>query len=149
MRCKSLYHIDTDTLITLNPKGMILEVKSGYTIDCRMEKTKFTVLYLLCISHPHVVSYEEITDILETVDIELKKKSGINAVIKELRAELKSYKVKNLISTIRGTGFVISNKWVEPTDAGSVSRRQILMNYIRKLCAQVSCNDSFKPGKSL
>jgi len=148
MRNKSLYHIDTDTLITLNPKGMILEVKREFSLTFRLDKTRFTALYLLCISHPHVVSYTEITDIMETVDIDLKSKKDINTVIKELKTELKSYQVKNLIIGIRGTGFAISNKWVEPTDIRSVSRRKILMNYIRKLCAQVTCSEGVKPGKN-
>jgi len=148
MRNKSLYHIDTDTLITLNPKGMILEVKKEFSLTFRLDKTKFTVLYLLCISHPHVVSYAEITEILETVDIELKSKKSINTLIKDLRAELKSYQIRNLIINIRGTGFAISNKWVEPTDVRSVSRRRIFMNYIRKLCEQVTCNEEAKSEKN-
>lgn len=142
MHNKSLYHIDTDTLINLNPKGMILEVKRDFSLTYKMEKTKFTVLYLLCISHPHIVSYEEITEILETVDIELKGKGAINTVVKELKAELRSYKVRNLIINIRKQGFAISNKWVEPTDVTSRSQRRSFMNYIRKLCAQVTCSEN-------
>lgn len=135
---KQLYHMGSDTLITLFPKGMILEVKQKYTLSYRMEKVPFSILFLLAISHPHVVQYKEISEVLESVDIELKDVDDISKNIKKLKKELKSYGVKKLIINVKGVGYAISNEWVEPQSLRANFRRGQLTNYIKRLCGLVT-----------
>lgn len=134
MDCKQLYHMDTNTLISLYPKGMILEIKRDYVTTYRLEKTKFAILLLLTISHPHVVTYQEISEVLESVDINITEISKLNKKVKGLQKELKSYGVKNLIITIKGIGYAISNKWIEPIGIPTRKKSNAFMRYIRKLC---------------
>lgn len=134
MDCKQLYHMDTDTLISLYPKGMILEVKKSYVTTYRMEKTKFAILLLLTISHPHVVTYQEVSEVLETVDIKIVDINKLSKKVKSLQKELKSYGIKNLIITIKGVGYAISNKWIEPIGIPTRKKNNAFMKYIRKLC---------------
>ena len=136
MECKQLYNIDTNTLIILYPKGMILEVRDSFIHAYPMEKERFTVLYLLGVSYPHVVTYTEIIDILSSVDIEIETKK-LKLLVKDLKKELRGYNVRNLIVSIKKTGYAISNKWVEPN---SVHERKDnkLINYVRRMCGIVA-----------
>jgi tetrahydromethanopterin S-methyltransferase subunit A len=138
MEVKQLYHIDNDTLISMYPKGMILEVKKEYTLTYRMDKLPFAILFLLSISHPHIVTYEEISDILESIDIELKDVDKINKKVVRLRKELKSYGVKHLIVSVKGVGYAISNKWVEPQSLKACFKNSQVSNYIKRLCGLVT-----------
>lgn len=138
MEVKQLYHIDSDTLISMYPRGMILEVKKGYTLTYRMEKRPFSILFLLSISHPHVVTYEEISDILDSIGIELKDVDKINKKVIKLKKELKSYGVKNLIVSVKGVGYAISNKWVEPQSLRACFKNNQVTNYIKRLCGLVT-----------
>lgn len=134
MKCKQLYHIDSNTLISLYPKGMILEVKKDFSITYRMQKSKFAILLLLAISHPHIVTYQEVSEILESVDIKVNDVSKLDKEIRKLKKELKSYNVRNLVISIKGVGYAISNKWVEPIGITTNKREKGFMDYIRKLC---------------
>lgn len=136
MECKQLYNIDTNTLISLYPRAMILEVRDSFIHSYPMEKERFTVLYLLSVSHPHVVTYAEIIDILTSVDIEVETKK-LKLLVKTLKQELRNYGVRNLIVSIKNTGYAISNKWVEPN---SVYERKDnkLINYVRRMCGIVA-----------
>jgi DNA-binding winged helix-turn-helix (wHTH) protein len=138
MNTKQLYHMASDTLITLHPKGMIVEVKSEFTLCYRMEKMPFSILFLLAISHPHIVTYKEISEVLESVNIELKDVDKIDKAIKVLKKELKSYGIKKLIIVVRGVGYAISNEWVEPQSLRANFKKGQITNYIKKLCGLVT-----------
>jgi len=138
MKTKQLYHINSDTLISLSPKGMILDVRQKYSITYRMKKVPFSMLFLLAISHPHVCTYKEISEVLSSVDIDLSDVKQINKCIKELKADLKSYGVKKIIVNVKGVGYAISNEWVEPQSLKTNFKTNNIQEYIKKLCGVVT-----------
>lgn len=133
MKCKQLYNVNKDILISLYPKDLVLEVKKDFATAYHLDKTNFTILYALAISHPHVVTYEEISKILDSVDIELKEFTLITKQLQLLKKELMSYGINNLIISIRGVGYAISNKWVEPNSITHKQVRRSFSSMFRKI----------------
>lgn len=133
MKCKQLYNINKDVLISLYPKDLVLEVKKDFSTAYHLDKTNFTILYALAISHPHVVTYEEISKILDSVDIELKEFDELNKQVQFLKKELTTFGVNKLIISIKGIGYAISNKWVEPNSITHKAPRRNFLNSFRKI----------------
>jgi DNA-binding winged helix-turn-helix (wHTH) protein len=133
MSSKQLYHIETNTLIILYPKGMILEVRCRHNAIYNMDKTAFSILYLLCISHPHLVKYDEILEILESIQITDMDVTKLDKEVTKLKKYLKKCGVKNLIINIKGMGYTISNSWVEPGAIRNKTTKNKFSTYFKKI----------------
>jgi len=129
---KRLYNIETDTLITLYPKSMVIEVKRDFIQSYHLNKTDFTILYLLVILHPGIVTYQDFFYAFSKAGIDISSNKDIDKIIIKLRKELRSYKVKNFIIKIKKTGYAISNKWIEPSEATEIKRKQKFLKVIKK-----------------
>ncbi|MCE2992295.1 MAG: hypothetical protein LW825_05180 [Candidatus Jidaibacter sp.] len=114
MSARQLYNIETDTLITLNPKNLGLGVKGVYSQCYFLKKEDFAILYFLCISRPHVVGYKDFSRAFEDIGIQYPGNKKFDKNISNFKKLLVSYGVKDLIVKVRGYGYVISNKWVPP-----------------------------------
>lgn len=134
MEFKQLYNIETDILITLHRKGMILEVRSAFTQTHRLDKLNFTILFLLAISHPYMVSYEEIIQVLEAVNINtIQKHKDVDSKISNLKKDLHKLGIKNLVIKYKKIGFAISNKWIEPGQINTNPTDRKFLQYFKRL----------------
>ena len=128
---KQLYNIETDTLVTLYRKNMILEVKHDFTQIYHLKKTEFAIIYLLAISHPHIVNYKDFLHVLESLGEDILLIKQLDKLISVLKKELKSYGVKDFIIKVKRTGYAISNKWVVPSSPEAKSGQHFL-KFVKK-----------------
>jgi DNA-binding response OmpR family regulator len=122
---------------------MILEVRQSFSHTHPLAKDKFIILYTLFLSHPHMLTYGEILDVLATVDLDIRKVTELKKLVKALKLELQLYGVNKLIISIKNNGYAISNKWVEP-DKIKEPKDSKLLNYVRRMCgiaANMANND--------
>lgn len=111
-----LINIETDTLISLYPKGMVLEVKNSFVQRYYLSKERFVFLYFLVQYRPHAVNYKELTSIFESVDKHFLHRKDMDKSILALKKELKSYGVSDFIVKVKKVGYCVSNKWVPPQE---------------------------------
>ncbi|MDF3048314.1 MAG: hypothetical protein K0R73_1432 [Candidatus Midichloriaceae bacterium] len=137
MSARQLYNIETDTLITLNPKNLGLGVKGVYSQFYFLKKEEFVILYFLCISRPHTVSYKDFAEALEDMGICYPGNKKFSKDILGFKRLLFSYGVKDLIVKVRGRGYKISNKWVPPElhrKEGRKSRFTKVIRLVQTVC---------------
>jgi hypothetical protein len=115
----SFYHMDTDVLLTLDVGSSHLYIEycresKGKTI--KLSETKFSLIYLLWISHPEVVPYDEFIYTLTKVGIDVRTTEQLHTKISALKKKLITYGVCDFIVNVRNRGYVISPNWVIPKD---------------------------------
>jgi DNA-binding winged helix-turn-helix (wHTH) protein len=115
MTTKCLYNLEDQTLIILNPKGMILDVKKDTHLVYKLSKKDFAIIYLLTISHPDIVRLKEFNLVLGEIGIEFKNHTVLQNDIKRIKKELQSFGINKFIIKIKRVGYAISNIWVEPS----------------------------------
>jgi hypothetical protein len=149
---KQLYNIETDTLITLYPKPMVLEVKQDFIQTYHLDKFNFTVIYLLAVSRPNIVTYQDFFHAFNKIDIDIKSQKPLDLLIIKLKKELKDYSIKDFIIKIKKTGYTISNKWVEPCSMMQSKRNQKFLKIMQRLIPAfgirvIQCPDKYVLGQ--
>ena len=129
MSARQLYNIETDTLITLNPKNLGLGVKGVYSQFYFLKTEEFAILYFLCVSRPYAVRYKEFAKALEDIGICYPGNKKFNKDISDFKKLLLSYGVKELIVKVRGYGYKISNKWLPP----ELHKKEVNKNRFNKI----------------
>jgi DNA-binding winged helix-turn-helix (wHTH) protein len=136
--CKQLYNLETHVLISLYHKTQSIEVRHQFSQTYFLNTKEFAVLFLLALSHPKIVSYMEVIKALNVYGIKIKDEKDLKSIVNKLKITLLSFKVTNLIIHIRKTGYVISNKWVEPTEYEDKRLFNKILKYFKKLSAQLT-----------
>ncbi len=131
MESKQLYSLETNTLLTLHPKTLTIEVRQQFSQLYYLETNEFAVLYLLAECRPRVRTYSDIISSLPNIEIASKKE--LMAGMTKLRSKLLSFKVKNLIVHARGKGYAISDKWLEPAECEDNKMFNNILKYFKRL----------------
>lgn len=116
MKTVFLVNIEDETLISLDPKGLVLEVKESFSHVHYLSKEHFAFLYFLAQSRPHAVHYKQLKEIFDVIDVHFENRKMLDKDISNFKRELRSYGVRNLVEKVKKVGYCISNKWVSPEE---------------------------------
>jgi DNA-binding winged helix-turn-helix (wHTH) protein len=135
MDYKQLYNLEDDTLLTLYPSILRMEVKSEFVQNYQLDAISFTIIFLLCATKPAIVTYKELIEILAKIGVSLNNSRDLEYFIHSLQKRLSTYRVKNLIIHIKRKGYGISRDWVDPIEA---KKRRRLIQYVKKIYSLVN-----------
>jgi DNA-binding winged helix-turn-helix (wHTH) protein len=138
MQVRQLYNIETDTLLTIHPKGGMIEVRNGFTASYCLPLQEFSFIFVLCSTHPEIITNYQLIEVFKIIGCPVADKKELKTIAKKLRADLKKLGIRDLIVEVRRIGFVVSNKWVTPIDADKYKQKSRITNYIKKLCGAMS-----------
>ncbi|MCE2993342.1 MAG: helix-turn-helix domain-containing protein [Alphaproteobacteria bacterium] len=116
MKTIFLVNIEDETLISLDPKGMILEVRKSFSHTHYLSKERFAFLYFLAESRPHAVHYKQLKEIFDMIGVHFESRKMLDKEISNLKRELKSFGVHNLVVKVKKVGYCLSNKWISPEE---------------------------------
>lgn len=140
MEYKQLYNLEDDTLITLYPSLLRLEVKGEFVHNYQLDAVSFTIIFLLCASRPEFVTDKELKEILGSIGVTMHNAKDLERFTLALQRKLNSYKVKNFIIHIKRKGYGISKLWVDPINAKKKPKK--FMTYIKKIYGLVNTSSS-------
>ena len=130
-----LYNTKTDTLIVLQARGALLEVRDEETNIYELNREDFIPVFLLCLCKGKILRNEEILELLNDTDIKIETNKVLRQRIVKVKKLLSKYRVYNLIVDV-GKGYTISQDWVEPQEVKPKAKAENLpfAQYIKSLC---------------
>lgn len=134
MNSISLYNLEDNTLITLHPKGLKLEVKKQHCKCYNLSELDFSIIYLLVLSRPNVVRFTHFQEVLRLSDFESFTKRNLQKNLSRIKRELKLLGINKFIINVKTVGYSISNIWVDPQAMNPLeTERNKLRNLFKSL----------------
>jgi hypothetical protein len=119
MKFISLVDISSKNVITVDANSLVLRLEiDGVAKETRLKKYHGEILYALFKQHPKSLSYDEITELLETCGLIIGDETRLHRKISEIRSFLAKFhpSLANIIINTRGVGYGLPLQFRNLTD---------------------------------